>query len=173
MKRKCALYVRVSTEDQNYTHQIKALKTFTSQQDIKVYKIYKDEISGSKSTRPALNDLMNDMRQNKFSSVIVWKLDRLGRSLQHLLHILEEFNKRDIDFISMTEGFNTDTAHGRLFFQIAGAFAEFERSLISERTILALKHNRRVGKRGKDKGPRKTEGYIARYQKKGGGSFSK
>ena len=158
MERKAAIYCRVSTEDQNPEHQAKAIKSFTLQQNYKVYKVYTDKISGTKSTRPALNDLMTAARSRSFDVLIVWKLDRLGRSLQHLLNVLRELKKLDIDFISITESFDTTTAQGRLFFQIAGAFAEFESALISERTKLALKNNRRVGKRGKDKKKRKKRG---------------
>jgi len=153
---KAAIYCRVSTEDQEPRHQEKAIKKYCKDYDIKVFKVYTDKISGTKSTRPALNNLMDAARSKSFDVLIVWKLDRLGRSLQHLLNVLRELKKLDIDFISITEAFDTTTAQGRLFFQIAGAFAEFESALISERTKLALKNNRRVGKRGKDKKKRKS-----------------
>jgi len=155
---KAAIYCRVSTEDQEPRHQEKAIKKYCKDQDIKVFKVYTDHISGTKSTRPALNNLMDAARSKSFDVLIVWKLDRLGRSLQHLLNVLRELKKLDIDFISITEAFDTTTAQGRLFFQIAGAFAEFESALISERTKLALKNNRRVGKRGPDKKKRKKRG---------------
>ncbi|MBD3263650.1 MAG: hypothetical protein GF375_00930, partial [Candidatus Omnitrophica bacterium] len=145
---KTAIYCRVSTEDQEPKHQEKAIKKYAKDHGFSICKVYTDKISGTKSTRPALNDLMIAARSNKFNVVLVWKLDRLGRSLQHLLNVLKEWEKLNIDFISITEAFDTTTAQGRLFFQIAGAFAEFESQLISERTKLGLKNNRRVGKRG-------------------------
>jgi DNA invertase Pin-like site-specific DNA recombinase len=89
---------------------------------------------------------------------MVTKLDRLGRSLQHLLSLFDEFNKRRISFIATTQNIDTTTAGGRLQMQILGAFAEFERSLISERTKEGLKVATGVGKRGKDKKPRKRRG---------------
>jgi len=164
--RKCAIYCRVSKGDQEPEHQIKACKTFASQQNINVYKIYVDETSGAKSSRPALNELMFDMRKNLFEIVIVWKLDRLGRSLKHLLNIIDEFEKRNVDFICTSQNFDTSTSHGKLVFRIIGAMAEFERELISERTKEGLKHAKNVGKRGKDKGPRKKGGYYLRYASK-------
>ena len=168
---KCAIYCRVSKEEQNPEHQVKALKKYAKDQGYKIFKVYTDMISGTKSSRPELNELMFDMRMKKFDVVLVWRLDRMGRSLKHLINIIEEFEKKNVDFISMNEGFDTSTPHGKLFFQIAGAFAEFERNVISERTKLALKHNKRVGKRGKDKKQRSNVGYKKRYQKNGGPTF--
>ena len=164
--RKCAIYSRVSKGDQEPEHQIKACKTFAPQQNIKVYKVYTDETSGAKSSRPALNELMFDMRKGLFNVVIVWKLDRLGRSLKHLLNVVEEFEKRNIDFICTSQNFDTSTSHGKLVFRIIGAMAEFERELISERTKEGLKHAKNVGKRGKDKKPRRKSGYHLRWASK-------
>jgi DNA invertase Pin-like site-specific DNA recombinase len=169
--RNCAIYGRVSKDEQNPEHQLKALETFASRQNYKVYDIYRDEITGKADSRPELNRLMFDSRKGLFDVVLIWKLDRLGRSLQHLLKIAEEWQKRGIDFISITQGFDTTTASGKLTFQILGAIAEFEHSLISERTKLAIADKPNVGKRGKDKSPRKKGGYYLRYQKKGGVDF--
>jgi len=166
MTRKAAVYARVSTDEQHPEHQIKACKTFALQQNIEVYDVYVDETSGAKSSRPALNKLMFDMRKGLFNVVIVWKLDRLGRSLKHLLNIIEEFEKRNIDFICTSQQFDTSTSHGKLVFRLIGAIAEFERELISERTKEGLKHAENVGKRGKDKRPRKKGGYYLRYASK-------
>ena len=162
----CAIYCRVSKGDQEPEHQIKACKTFSSQQNIKVYNVYVDETSGAKSSRPELNHLMFDMRKGLFNTVIVWKLDRLGRSLKHLLNIVDEFEKRNIDFICTSQNFDTSTSHGKLVFRIIGAMAEFERELISERTKEGLKNAKNVGKRGKDKRPRKKSGYYLRHASK-------
>jgi DNA invertase Pin-like site-specific DNA recombinase len=163
---KCAIYVRVSKGDQDPEHQIKACKTYAFNQNYNVHKIYIDETSGAKSSRPSLNQMMFDMRNGLFNCVIVWKLDRLGRSLQHLLHVVDEFEKRNIDFICTSQNFDTSTSHGKLVFRIIGAMAEFERELISERTKEGLKHAENVGKRGKDKRPRKKGGYYLRYASK-------
>ena len=88
---KCAIYCRVSTEEQNPKHQENALIEYAKNNKYDIYKIYTDVTSGAKSSRPALNDLMFDARSKKFDVVIVWKLDRLGRSLQHLLSIVHEW----------------------------------------------------------------------------------
>ena len=166
MDKKCAIYVRVSKGIQDPEHQIKACKNYVKMLKWDIYKVYIDKTSGSKSSRPALNDMMFDMRDGNFNTVVVWKLDRLGRSLQHLLRIVDEFEKRNVDFICTSQNFDTSTSHGKLVFRIIGAMAEFERELISERTKEGLKRAKNVGKRGKDKGPRKKGGYYLRYASK-------
>lgn len=167
-KGKCAIYCRVSTEEQNPENQIEACKQLASQQKYRVHGIYVDEVSGAKNSRPKLNELMFDARKGLFSVVIIWKLDRLGRSLKHLINIAEEWHKQGIDFICVSQHIDTTSSAGKLTFHILGAMAEFERELISERTKEGLKHAKNVGKRGKDKKRRKRGGYYQRYQKKGG-----
>jgi DNA invertase Pin-like site-specific DNA recombinase len=158
---KVALYCRVSTEEQELNHQLKQLKSYVEKQDgWVIYKEYMDICSGAKDSRPAFNTLLEDMRVNSFDAVIVTKLDRIGRSLQHLLSLFDEFNKRGIGFIATTQNIDTSTSSGKLQMQIMGAFAEFERNLISERTKEGLKGNTKVGKRGKDKTPRKKRGVL-------------
>jgi DNA invertase Pin-like site-specific DNA recombinase len=164
--RKCAIYCRVSTTEQNPKIQEDSLKTFASQQNIKVYKVYTDTISGSKDSRPMLNEMLIDMRKGCFNCVVIYKLDRLGRSLKHLITMCEEFYKKDIDLICTSQAIDTSTASGKLLFHILGAVAEFERELISERTKLGQIENRHlVGKRGKDKAdkPRRKAGYYRRW----------
>ena len=111
---------------------------------------------------------MIDAKNRCFDVVIVWKLDRLGRSLQHLIRMVNYFQQWGIDFICTTQNIDTTNSSGKLLFHIMGALAEFERELISERTKLGLKKAKNVGKRGKDKKKRKKGGYYLRYQKKGG-----
>ena len=171
MPKKCAIYCRVSTEEQNPEHQQKALENYAHQQKYEITDIYKDTVSGKHDSRPELNRLMFDSRKNLFDVVLIWKLDRLGRSLKHLLNIAEEWRKRGIDFVSITQGFDTTTASGKMVFQILGAIAEFEHTLISERTKEGIRNAKNVGKRGRDKKNRKKGGYYLRYQKKGGSSF--
>ena len=171
MTRIAAIYARVSTDEQNPEHQIKALETFAFNQNIKVHKVYKDVITGSKSSRPALNELMFDSREGKFNMVIVWKLDRLGRSLKHLISIVEEWNQRNIDFVCISQNIDTRTSGGKLVFHIFGAIAEFERELISERTKLGMKKALKEGRVGRPKGskdrePRNKSGYYVRYMNK-------
>jgi len=166
MVKKCAIYARVSTEEQNPEHQVKALKQYAKAQSYKVYKVYTDVYSGAKSSRPALMQMLEDAHNSRFDVVIVWKLDRLGRSLKHLVKVINYFKKWNIDFVCTTQNIDTTTSMGKFVFHIMGAMAEFERDLISERTKLGLKNAKNVGKRGKDKSKRKKGGYYMRYQKK-------
>jgi len=167
MTTKCAIYARVSTTEQKPEIQVKELKNYSSQQNLNIHKVYIDKVSGTKSSRPALMELLEDAKHKKFDIVIVWKLDRLGRSLQHLIKIINCFRGWGIDFICTTQNIDTSSSSGKLVFHIMGALAEFERELISERTKLGLKHAKNVGKRGKDRKQRKKGGYYLRYQKKG------
>lgn len=153
-----ALYCRVSTEDQRLDKQLQLCKDFAARNNHIIYKEYSDVISGTKASRPQFNELLSDMRSNKFDGIIVSKLDRMGRSLQHLLGLIEEFTSKGVHFMAATQNIDTSSSAGRLQLQIMGAFAEFERNLISERTKEALKGNKKVGKRGKDKKERKKRG---------------
>jgi DNA invertase Pin-like site-specific DNA recombinase len=100
-----------------------------------------------KDKRPALQELMAACRQRKFDVVLVWKFDRFARSLRHLVTALEEFKRLGVDFISATEGVDTTIPSGELVFQIFGAIAQFERSLISERVKAGIAEARRNGRR--------------------------
>lgn len=157
---KAALYCRVSTEEQHNSKQEFILKEYCTKHNIEIYKVYKDVISGASSSRPSLNELLLDMRSIKFNCIVVTKLDRLGRSLQHLLSLIDEFNKKGIQFIAITQNIDTTSSSGKLQLQIMGAFAEFERNIISERTKEGLRRAKGTGKRGKDKAPRKRRGSL-------------
>jgi len=165
---KVAIYCRVSTRDQHPEIQEKALLEYADRQDYEVFKVYTDKTSGKKQSRPALNDLLFDMRDGHFDAIICTKLDRLGRSLQHLINIVQECDNKNVGLIFKDQSIDTTTPQGKLFYHILGAVAEFEAELISERTKEGLKDAEGVGKRGKDKKPRKKGGYYLRYQKKGG-----
>lgn len=169
-----AIYVRVSTEEQNLDNQIQQLKNIALLQNYMVYDVYSDKISGTKDSRPELNRMMFDMRKGLFNAVMIYKLDRLGRSLKHLINICEEFHNKGIDLIVTSQGIDTSTASGKLLFNILGSVAEFEHGLISERTktgfvykkdgtVVGRKKGTGVGKRGKDKNPRRKSGYIQRW----------
>ena len=136
---KVAIYCRVSTDEQFADKQEDACKEYCIKQGYGVFKVYKDIISGAKESRPAFNMLLEDMRNNRFDCIMVTKLDRMGRSLQHLLSMFNEFNKRGVHFIAITQNIDTSSASGRLQMQIMGAFAEFEREIIRERTKEGLK----------------------------------
>lgn len=152
---KVAIYTRVSTEEQDADKQEYICKEYCERNNWKVYKVYKDIWSGAKDSRPSFNKLIEDMREFKFQGIVVTKLDRLGRSLQHLLSLIDEFNRKKIKFIAATQNIDTSTSMGNLQLQIMGAFAEYERNIISERTKEGLRRAIGVGKRGKDKTPRK------------------
>ncbi len=130
-------YARVSTEDQKADLQINALKKAECDY------VYTDTISGSVKKRPELNRCLETLRPG--DTLIVWKLDRLGRSLSHLVEVLSDLQKRGIAFRSLTEAIDTETAAGRLMGHILGALAEFERTLIVERTQAGLKAAKKRG----------------------------
>jgi len=130
-------YARVSTTEQDLGRQVHALTTYGCEI------IYQEKISGTKTEREDLERLLSDLQPGDV--VVVQKLDRLGRSLRHLLELINEFDKRKATFISISDNFDTTTAIGRMAFQIAGVFAEFERNMISERTKNALAHKKRIG----------------------------
>ena len=162
---KVAIYTRVSTEEQSIDMQLEECRKFCQQKGFEVFKEYSDMISGMKDSRPALDLLMKDAFKGKFNAVIVWKLDRLGRSLQHLVSIVNQWRLYNVGFICITQQFDTTTSQGKFIFNIFSAFAEFEREIISERTKLGLKKAKNVGKRGKDKKQRRKEGYYKRYRR--------
>lgn len=133
-------YARVSTEDQNLALQIDALKAAGCRH------IYRDEgVSGIAVSRPALKKAMAAVRPGDV--LVTWKLDRLGRSLVHLIEIVELLEHRGAGFRSLSEAIDTTTAGGRLIFHVMGALAEFEQSLISERTRAGMAAAKARGRR--------------------------
>lgn len=130
---KVAAYIRVSTEDQREALQQDAVHQYVSTRGLVLHKEYIDKISGGTSKRPALDELLADARRRRFDAIVVWKIDRLGRSVQHLLTVLGELQSLGIQFISLQEAIDTGTPAGRMVFTFLGAVAEFERSIISER----------------------------------------
>jgi DNA invertase Pin-like site-specific DNA recombinase len=144
-----AIYARVSTQDkgQNVDVQLDELRDYCQRREWEVVSEFVDDgISGTKTDRPALNRLMSDARQRKFDCLIVWKFDRFGRSLAHLILSLQEFDSLGISFVSLRDGIDLTTPIGRLQFGIISSVAEFERSLIVERTRAGLAHAKRIGK---------------------------
>jgi DNA invertase Pin-like site-specific DNA recombinase len=144
--KRCAIYVRVSTSDQSTKAQESELKKYAGNRGWVVEHVYSDRVSGTKQSRPALDELMADCRKRKVDVVLVWKFDRFARSLRHLVSALEEFKKLGVDFISSTEGVDTSIPSGELVFQIFGAMAQFERSLTVERVRAGLAQAKRDGK---------------------------
>ena len=142
-----ALYCRVSTNNgtQDPTMQLNELREFCERRGWQIVHEYIDHVSGSKESRPQLNQLTNDAKQRKFDAVIVWKLDRYARSLKHLVCALADFEAQNIAFISLRDNLDLTTPSGRLMFQIIGAMAEFERSLITERVHAGLRNAKAKG----------------------------
>src|SRR5271169_4332040 len=144
------LYARVSTSNgqQDPELQLSELREYVERRGWEIAEIYTDNgVSGSKDSRPALNRMMADAGQRRFDTVLVWKLDRFGRSLRHLINALAELEARGVAFISLRDNLDLGTPSGRLMFQIVGAMAEFERALIQERVKAGLRHARAQGKR--------------------------
>ncbi|EGR0986876.1 DNA invertase [Vibrio parahaemolyticus] len=133
-------YARVSTDEQDTSPQIDALKLAGCE------RIYSEHISGKSKERPELERLLDAVRNGDV--VIVQRLDRLGRSLKDLIELLDCFNQRGIKFISLSENIDTTTATGELAFHMIGAIVQFERRLISERTKVGLAAARARGRKG-------------------------
>jgi len=133
-------YARVSTQDQNLEMQLDALQTAGCE------KIFQEKASGIKSDRPELAAMQQLLR--KGDVIYIYKLDRLGRSLKHLLEMTSDFEKRGIGLVSINDHIDTTTAQGRLIFNIFASLAEFERDLIRERTKSGLEAARARGRKG-------------------------
>jgi DNA invertase Pin-like site-specific DNA recombinase len=147
---RAALYARVSTlnNGQDPTVQTRELRQYCEHRGWQIFGEYVDAgVSGSKDSRPELNRLMADAHQRRFDTVLVWKLDRFGRSLRHLVNALAEFEALGVAFVSLRDNLDLSTPSGRLMFQIIGAMAEFERSLIVERVKAGMRNARAKGKR--------------------------
>lgn len=144
---KVAIYVRVSTKEQTTENQLEPLKEYCLRNKFEIFKIYNDiGESGSKESRPQFNEMIADLRKGKFKAIAVWKLDRIGRSLQHLLSLFTEFNKRGIEFISLTQNIDTTTPEGRMFLRMLMIMSEYERELIINRVNAGLDRAKRQGK---------------------------
>jgi len=133
-------YARVSTQDQTLDLQTDALTRAGCE------KIFTDTTSGSKSDRPGLQDAMDHLRAG--DTLVVWRLDRLGRTLKHLIALITDLSEKGIGFKSLQESIDTTTSGGKLIFHIFGALAEFEREIIKERTNAGLQAARARGRFG-------------------------
>lgn len=145
---KTGLYARVSTADkgQDPQMQLRELREYCQRRGWAVAREYVDiGVSGAKDSRPELNKLMADAKQRKFDVVLVWKLDRFGRSLKHLVTALGEFQALGITFVSLRDAFDLTTPAGRLMFNMVASFAEFERDLIGERVRAGIANRRAKG----------------------------
>jgi DNA invertase Pin-like site-specific DNA recombinase len=133
-------YARVSTDDQDLALQLDALTSAGCE------KIFRDTASGAKVARPGLTQVLDYVRDG--DTLVVWRLDRLGRSLTQLIELMTKLDERGVGFRSLTEQIDTTTSGGKLIFHIFGALAEFERNLIRERTMAGLQAARARGRMG-------------------------
>jgi DNA invertase Pin-like site-specific DNA recombinase len=143
-----ALYARVSTTNgkQDTETQLLPMRAMCTQREWAVCEEYIDSgVSGTKESRPALDRMMKDAKRGKFDAVVCWKLDRVGRSLKHLISLLADLEAVRVAFVSLSDNLDLTTPQGRLMFQIIGAMAEFERSLIVERVTAGMARARAKG----------------------------
>lgn len=133
-------YARVSTEEQTLALQLDALK------GAGCTKVFTDTLSGAKAERPGLHQALDFVRPG--DTLVVWRLDRLGRSLRNLIELMTQLQERQVGFRSLTEQIDTTTSGGKLIFHVFGALAEFERDLIRERTKAGLAAARARGRKG-------------------------
>ena len=142
------IYARVSTVDQSTESQLLDLRKYVSDRGWTSYREYQDEgISGTKDSRPALDELMNDARKRRFDVVLVWRFDRFARSTRHLINALEEFKNLSIDFVSYQENIDTSSPLGSAIFTIISAVAQLERDIIASRVRAGLRRARENGKK--------------------------
>ncbi|MDA2933976.1 recombinase family protein [Acidobacteria bacterium AH-259-D05] len=143
-----ALYCRVSTAEQSTDSQLLDLRKYVSDRGWSIYRVYRDEgISGTKDSRPALDELMDDARKRRFDVVLVWRFDRFARSTKHLILALAEFRNLGIDFVSFQENIDTSSPLGSAIFTIISAVAQLERDIIAERVKAGLRRAKENGKR--------------------------
>jgi DNA invertase Pin-like site-specific DNA recombinase len=147
--KRLALYARVSTlVGQSPEMQLVELREYAARRGWQVVEEYVDHgVSGAKESRPALNRLMTDAKQRRFDAVAVWKIDRFGRSLRHLVNSIAELENLGVSFVSLRDSIDLSSPSGVLMFQLIAAMSQFERSLIQERVRAGLQNAKRKGKR--------------------------
>lgn len=158
---KFALYIRVSTKDQNPKMQRNALIEKATREGWQ-YAFFEEQES-TRKTRPIKYHLYQRLLNKEFDGVCVWKVDRWARSTQELSREVTTLFNKGVKFISLTDNIDLSSASGTLQFNIISAFAQFERDIISERTKEGLKGKKNIGKRGKDKKRRRKSGYYQRW----------
>ena len=169
--KRAAIYVRVSTDGQTVENQKRELEAVATRHRWDVAGVFSDQgISGAKEKRPALARLVQGIARKDFDVVAAWSVDRLGRSLQHLLGFLGELRAKGVDLYLHQQGIDTSTPAGKALFQMLGIFAEFERAMIVERVHAGLRRARAQGKRlGRPRVPAEVEQRIRRELTKGKG----
>ena len=167
---KVAIYVRVSKRDMNPKNQEIQLKEYANRMgwDADIF----EEKETTRKTRPIKEEVLNRLRRKEYDALLIWKLDRWGRSLTELVNNLKELTDKGIKIISLNDNIDYTTASGQLFANMLSCFAEYERAIISERTIAGLERAKAQGKSiGRPKGrkdsrPRRKSGYWLRYANK-------
>jgi DNA invertase Pin-like site-specific DNA recombinase len=156
---RAAIYARVSTTDQTVDNQLLELRRYVEARHWTPTEYVDVGVSGAKDRRPELDRLLADAKRRKFDVLVVWRLDRLGRNLKHLVVLLDELQALGISFVSMGEGIDCTTPAGRLQLHVLAALAEFERGRIQERVKAGLQRARAQGTRlGR---PRKARAMVA------------
>lgn len=138
-----AIYARVSTDQQSCGNQLAELRRSVRARSWTAQEYADHGVSGSKDSRPALNRLVSDARRRRFDVQVCWRLDRLGRSLKHLITLLDDLQVLGVAFVSLTEGIDATRPAGKLQMHILGATSEFERARIVERVKAGLAQARR------------------------------
>jgi DNA invertase Pin-like site-specific DNA recombinase len=146
MSKRAAVYTRVSTVDQNLQTQLLDLKQMAAQRGYEIVAEFSDCISGAKSKRPGLDELMREARRGRFDVVLVWASDRIARSVAHFLQVLDELNHLGVEYCSYRENLDTTGPLGRAIVIIVGAVAELERNLIVERVKAGMRRARLEGR---------------------------
>jgi DNA invertase Pin-like site-specific DNA recombinase len=144
---RAAIYARVSTTDQEPENQLRELRDYCTRRDWSCREFVDRGVSGAKERRPALDSLLAEARRRRCDVVIVWRLDRLGRNLRHLILLLDELSALGVAFVSLAEGIDALTPAGRLQMGILAAIAEFERARIAERVRAGLARAKAQGKK--------------------------
>src|SRR5467141_1959812 len=142
-----AVYARVSTFDQEPENQLAEIRRYVTARVWTTVEYVDRGVSGAKDRRPALDELLKDAKRRRFDVLVVWRLDRLGRNLKHLITMLDELQALGVAFVSLAEGIDATTPAGRLQMHLLGAIAEFERGRIRERVVAGLQRARANGVR--------------------------
>ncbi len=144
---RCVIYARCSTGEQNPAMQITELREYAERRGFQIVAEHVDIASGSLDSRAELNKVLVLAKQRKIDVLLCWKIDRLGRSLKHLVNVIAELEAVGVSFVSLKDNLDFSTPAGRLMFNVIGAMAQFERDLIRERTLSGMAAARRRGAR--------------------------
>ena len=144
---RAAVYARVSTHDQEVENQLGELRKYVLARGWEAREYVDEGVSGAVEQRPALDELVGDAKRRRFDVLVCWRLDRLGRSLKHLITLLDDLQALGVAFVSLAEGIDATTPAGKLQMHILGAISEFERARIAERVRAGLARVRREGRR--------------------------